>query len=345
MLDKTIGNASVLSFNKKLSPSDGFMHGTNWHERHTQSTPLVVQEKSVKGTISNRFNKKDKASFKDDPAKLDAKVENANLQTIDACALTENQDTLKMVFSLKVLSDAGTPSACNNMAFSASLENCVNTYKEKYGFSELGHRYATNIANGRFLWRNRIGCEELEVIASIKVDGKEITYTFDASSLSTRNFNHANNAIKALGEWIAKALAGEIEFLNINIVAFAQIGLGQDVYPSEELVLDKGKGDKSKVLYRINGFAGMHSQKIGNALRTIDTWFPDYDENKTGPIAVEPYGAVTNSGTAYRHPTKKADFYTLFDVFARGGELASAEEYHFVMANLIRGGVFGESAK
>lgn len=345
MIDKTIGNVSVLAFNKKLTPSDGFMHGTNWEERHSNSSPLVVQEKSVKGTISNRFNKKDKASFKDDPAKLDAKVENANLQTIDACALGENQDTLKMSFSLKVLSGVETPSTCNNIAFAESLKNCVNAYKEKYGFSELGLRYATNIANGRFLWRNRVGCEQLEVVASIKVEGKEITYTFDSSTLSTRNFNHANKDITALGEWISKALSGDIEFLNIKIVAFAQLDMGQDVYPSEELVLDKGKGDKSKVLYRVNGYAGMHSQKIGNALRTIDTWFPDYDENKTGPIAVEPYGAVTNSGTAYRHPSHKADFYTLFDGFARGGELATAEDYHFVIATLIRGGVFGESGK
>ena len=24
----------------------------------------------------------------------------------------------------------------------------------------------------------------------------------------------------------------------------------------------------------------MHSQKIGNALRTIDTWYPEFDEKK-----------------------------------------------------------------
>lgn len=345
MIDKTIGNASVLSFNKKLAPSDGFMHGTNWEERHTNSSPLEIQVKSVKGTISNRFNKKDKASFKDDPAKLDAKVESANLQEIDACALSENQDTLKFVFSLKVLSGVETPSACNNTAFAESLGVAVNAYNKKFGFTELGLRYATNIANGRFLWRNRTGCEQLEVIAKVKVNGEYVIFTFDSSALSTRNFNHGNKDIKALGDLIAKALSGEIEFLNINITAFAQINIGQDVFPSEELVLDKGKGDKSKVLYRVNGFAGMHSQKIGNALRTIDTWFPDFDENKTGPIAVEPYGAVTNSGTAYRHPSEKADFYTLFDAFARGGKLATDEEYHFVIATLIRGGVFGESSK
>jgi CRISPR-associated protein Csy3 len=89
----------------------------------------------------------------------------------------------------------------------------------------------------------------------------------------------------------------------------------------------------------------MHSQKIGNALRTIDTWYPDYSEVNTGPIAVEPYGAVTNLGKAYRNPKEKADFFTLFDRFARGETLEDKNDEHYVMAVLIRGGVFGESDK
>ena len=40
----------------------------------------------------------------------------------------------------------------------------------------------------------------------------------------------------------------------------------------------------------------------------------------------------------------KADFYTLFDKYSRGKELANASEEHYVMAVLVRGGVFGESA-
>ncbi|RZB36634.1 MAG: CRISPR-associated protein Csy3 [Desulfobacteraceae bacterium Eth-SRB2] len=122
----------------------------------------------------------------------------------------------------------------------------------------------------------------------------------------------------------------------------------QEIYPSEELVLDKGKGKKSKVLYSVDGIAAMHSQKIGNALRTIDTWYPDFGdpENSVGPIAIEPYGAVTNLGRAFRHPTKdKKDFYTFFDKFARREKLERVEDEHYVMAVLVRGGVFGESDK
>jgi len=40
--------------------------------------------------------------------------------------------------------------------------------------------------------------------------------------------------------------------------------------------------------------AAMHSQKIGNAIRTIDTWYPDFCDSNTGPIDIETYGAVSS---------------------------------------------------
>lgn len=126
------------------------------------------------------------------------------------------------------------------------------------------------------------------------------------------------------------------------------MGKAQDVYPSEELVLDKSnnaKGGKSKVLYSVDENAAMHSQKIGNAIRCIDTWYPDYDPESTGPIALEPYGAVTNLGIAYRNPKAKSDFFTLFDKWVLEGELDNMNDKHYVMGVLVRGGVFGESGK
>lgn len=175
----------------------------------------------------------------------------------------------------------------------------------------------------------------------------EKTWVFDGTDMGMREFSISNDDIDSLGAEIAKTLSGDEDFLLLGIDAFALVGKAQDVYPSEELVLDKGssKGGKSKILYDVNNVAAMHSQKIGNALRTIDTWYPDYEEINIGPIAIEPYGAVTNLGKAYRNPKAKADFYTLFDRFARGETLQDKNDEHYVMAVLVRGGVFGESDK
>lgn len=334
--------ASVLAFEKKLVPSDGYMYGTSWDDR-TQTRALKLIEKSVRGTISNRL----KPAIQKDPLKLNAEVEKANLQRVDACALAPEQDTLKLHFTLKVLGGLAQPSACNNALFKESYSAAVRDYLSSEGCKELARRYAMNIANARFLWRNRVGAENIEVQVNALNKNAQQSWTFDATAFSTRHFNDSDKSVDELAARIAEALASDDDFLMLEINCFVQVGRAQEVYPSEELVLDKGKGNKSKILYSVNDIAAMHSQKVGNALRTIDTWYPEFEDEKSsaGPIAIEPYGAVTNLGKAYRTPAAKQDFYSFFDDWARGGQLKRIEDQHYVMAVLVRGGVFGESDK
>jgi len=336
--------ATVLAFEKKIVPSDGLLYGTSWESRNDPAThkPLKLREKSVRGTISNRL----KATIKGDPLKLNAEVEKPNLQTVDSCSLAEDQDTLILKFTLKVLSNIQQPSACNHREFNQKYKTIAEDYIEEQEFKELARRYATNLANGRYLWRNRVGVENLEV--NIKLVGTDIAWTFDAKKINLRDFDHQDQQIQSLANEIAAALSGKKDYILLDIEAHAQVGKAQDVYPSEELVLDKSnnaKGGKSKVLYSVDQTAAMHSQKIGNAIRCIDTWYPDYDPESIGPIALEPYGAVTNLGIAYRNPKAKSDFFTLFDKWVLEGELEDINDKHYVMGVLVRGGVFGESGK
>jgi len=335
---------SLLAFEKKLVPSDGRMYGTTWDDRNAQFLPLSLVEKSIRGTISNRPNKKDKEAFEKDPAKLDAKVENPNLQTVDVCALGTKQDTLKLHFTLKILGGLERPSACNNPNFNIKFSSAVKDYINRERFKVLATRYAVNIANSRFLWRNRVGAENIEVQVEALNKGAEQSWKFDAKTFDIRKFDSNDDQVNTLAERIAAVLSSQNDFLILEITCFAKVGKAQEVYPSEELVLDKGNSKKSKVLYDVDGIAAMHSQKIGNALRTIDTWYPEYSE-QIGPIAVEPYGAVTNMGKAFRTPKDKQDFYTFFDKFAWGEKLERIEDEHYVIAVLVRGGVFGESEK
>jgi CRISPR-associated protein Csy3 len=51
-------------------------------------------------------------------------------------------------------------------------------------------RYAANLANGRFLWRNRVGAEQVEVQVRHLVGGRgwrPRQWTFDALSLPLRS--------------------------------------------------------------------------------------------------------------------------------------------------------------
>ena len=349
--DIAIPIPSVLAFEKKLVTSDGYFYGTSWENKDKENfTALKLQEKSVRGTISNR----QKSSVKNDPAKLDAEVEKANLQTVDACVLGIEQDTLRHYFTLKVLGGVEMPSACNEDSFKTSYCKAAKEYITEKGFEELARRYAINIANARFLWRNRVGAEQIEVQVNVLNKGQEKSWVFNAYDFNLRNFDDCKDEkVQPLSNLIAEALSESGKHLMLEIKTYVQLGKAQEVYPSEELVLDKekgkgkGKGKKSKVLYQVEGTAAMHSQKIGNALRTIDTWYPDFndEEKSAGPIAIEPYGGVTNLSRAFRNPKEKQDFYTHFDVWARGTKELNEEDEHYVMAVLVRGGVFGESDK
>ncbi|WP_221795088.1 type I-F CRISPR-associated protein Csy3 [Oceanobacter mangrovi] len=340
MATTKLKTASVLAFERKHANSDAAMFAGRWQERsNTEGWQAIeVQQKSVRGTISNRL----KAAIADDPLKLDAEIQKPNLQTVDTAALPQDSDTLKVSFTLRVLGDLATPSACNDGEYQQALAEVINGYIEREQFTELAARYAENLANGRFLWRNRVGAEQIEVKVS-QLSGTDVlnSWTFDAHSFDLRNFGTQAAIIKPLADLIQTGLSGK-SFVLLRVEAYVRLGEGQEIFPSQELVLDgSGNSKKSKFLYQVDGQAAMHSQKIGNAIRTIDTWYPQADT--FGPIAVEPYGSVTSRGAAYRQPKEKQDFYNLLDKWVLKGETPSVDNQHYVMGILIRGGVFGEA--
>lgn len=332
----TLKTASVLAFERNLDISDAFFWQFDSHSKTTELKPVGIQTKSVRGTISNRL----KTNLANDPAKLDAEIEKANLQTVDVAALDHDCDTLLVKWSCKVLPFTGKPSVCNNQDYQTKLLEVVNSYLTEQGVAELSRRYAANIANARWLWRNRLGAETIKVTVSLSANGNDsVAEIADAQKLSLTNFDGANADVAKISALIEQGLKGEA-FVILYVKAEVKVGYGQEVYPSQELILDMG-GSKSKELYKKHEIAGMHSQKISNAIRTIDTWYPDAQF----PVAAEPYGAVTTLGTAFRQPKQKQDFYSLFDGWVLNDAKPSAEQQHYVMSVLIRGGVFGASGK
>ena len=127
-MSKELKTASVLAFERKLDPSDALFTSGNWVAR-TQAAdwkPVGLREKSVRGTISNRLK-----TSGQDPAKLDAAIQNPNLQTVDVAALPADADTLKVQFTLRVLGGTGRPSACNDAAYRSKLLETVDGYGKR----------------------------------------------------------------------------------------------------------------------------------------------------------------------------------------------------------------------
>lgn len=315
---------SVLAFSRKLEVSDALMTSGLWTDidKSDQWKPISLHEKRNRATKS-QFGAKDEE--KKDP----------NLSWGDDAALPHDADTLRIIFTLKTLGQLEEPTACNTPEFEEKVVEIVKAYRTEHQFKELATRYANNIVNGRFLWRNRVGAE----LISIKVKHSKKTWLFNAYDYLLNEFsqsqNDSNNPFTQLVTVIQNGLQGD-GFEYLEITAFAKLGFGQHVWPSQEMVLNIPKGEKTKILFKLNDCAAMHSEKIGNALRTIDTWYSD--DASARAIAIEPYGSVTSRGEAHR--ITKNDFYTLFLKWLKDDEI-SAEQQHYVIATLIRGGVFG----
>ena len=325
---------SVLSFSATIAPSYGSMYGTTWEKRKSKeyATPLTLQEKTVRGVIGNR-----------DPKDKDICA--ANIQREDSCSLGIGQDTLIVKYTVKFIPNFLRPECCSDLDFLSQLMNIVDSFRKNDGCKELAKRYATNILNRRTLWRNSIA-DEIEVEIGTNISKEKIIS--NAYDLNRRDFNKNSPALDTLTKMLSDFFIGKngSQYLMLDVNIYAKIGCGQTVYPSQEFVGGKGKDkdSKSKVLYSVNDVAALHSQKIGNAIRTIDTWYPECDELDIGPISVESYGSMTTISKAFRDPESKKDFFTLFDKFALGQKIETEDEL-YVMAMLIRGGLFGKKKK
>ncbi|MBE8168110.1 MAG: type I-F CRISPR-associated protein Csy3, partial [Shewanella sp.] len=226
--------ASVLAFERNLDVSDAVFSQLNSADANPIATPVKVKEKSVRGTISNRL----KSAISADPVKLDAEIEKANLQTVDVAMLDSNNDTLQVNFSCKVLPFNGSPSVCNDQDYQIAVEQVVASYLDEHSMVELARRYATNIVNARWLWRNRIGSESIQVTVKCKLDGNIQQIALDNTrTMSLRNFDEQSEGksegIKQITDWIVSGLKGDA-FIMLQVEAKAYVGTGQEVYPSQE---------------------------------------------------------------------------------------------------------------
>lgn len=312
---------SVLSFEKKIVPSDAYFYSTTWDNRYNTSKPVAVIETAMRGFVSTRST---------------SEFNTPNLQNIDTCFLPSNHDTLHLKFTIKIIGGLDAPHACNNIQFKQRYIEVLNNYISTYNFTELARRYALNIANGRFLWRNRVLSDQIEIIVSTD----DQSWTFNARQYSPHHFDIIDEKIDNIATLMASALKNETPCLLLTINCYAKIGDSQELFPSQNLILNK-KDTKSRSLYSISGQAAFTARKIGNAIRTIDTWYKD----EATPISIEIYGTEISTLQAHRTPGEKNDFYTLFDKYIKDGDLENEDDKHFVIANLIRGGVFGKSEK
>lgn len=325
---------SLLSFERKLEPSDALMFAGCWNESVENDEPEQSKEHYWQPIrITKRLNRSTQSAHgtKDDDKSKPNPVASDN----DDANLPHNKDTLKVSFTLRIVGNIGKPYACNDPAFEKSISEKVKAFREASNdFSALAFRYAYNIANGRFLWRNRVCAEQIIVNVSFK--GLEKPLSFNAYDYSLNDFakNKACEKLQRLSDKIKEGFGNNGNFVLLEIDAYVKLGNGQHVFPSQEMNM----GEKKKVLFQLEDTAAIHNVKIGNALRTVDDWYG----NAEFPIAAEPFGAVTQRGEAYRK--SKIDLYTLMLDWVNKDSVEENQK-NYVVANLIRGGVFSRESE
>jgi CRISPR-associated protein Csy3 len=172
-----------------------------------------------------------------------------------------------------------------------------------------------------------------------------------------RHFNDFTDGEKAVAEVLLRSMQGDAQ-ASLQVVAYISFGVkgAMEVFPSQAYVESKPTGF-ARPLYKINptrmrtarksadveatqvlGQAALRDQKISNRLRTIDTWYPDFEQVKQ-PIPVEPNGANLELMQFFRPKKSSA-----FSMFARLNHIdPDTDEGKFCIAMMLRGGVLGEA--
>ncbi|MGY6277234.1 type I-F CRISPR-associated protein Csy3 [Methylomonas sp. MgM2] len=344
----------VLSFQRGIVISDALFY--NEIEGQYLSYPVYVVRHGIRGT--QNINKTG-----DGEANVTAEAkrqEVSNIQTTDTAKLEPNADALIVTFALRFLDFKQALFACapgpkdsdpEIAALRASIDSFIERAKTSDGAAEIARRYARNIANARWLWRNRLLAESITVEV---YHAENKVAEFNALTIPLHRFDGYSEGEQQVAELILQGLRGDNQ-ATLNIVARVSFGVkgAVEVFPSQNYLEDKPRGfarslyclgtaeklDKTDGIRQM-GQAALRDQKISNALRTIDTWYPEFDSYQR-PIAVEPNGASLEAQRFFRDKKTSA-----FDLVKRLNQLDPASpDGMFVTASLIRGGVYSEAGK
>lgn len=349
----------VLAFQRGLVITDALF----FNVLKDGQTPVMVVRHGIRGTQNVN---KDGGAEKSTAANA-KRQEVSNIQTTDTAKLDVEAQALAVRFSLRFLDLKDVLFAC--APASTDADDLVRNYRESTtgfierakassGLEEVARRFARNIVNGRWLWRNRTIARAITIRITTTSDNKDAAgrhiANFDALATPLNHFDGITDDERKVATYIADGLRGDDD-TGLVIEATLDFGVrgALEVFPSQNYVEDKPRGF-ARPLYclgtpertsgrsgmefestRTMGHAALRDQKIGNALRTIDTWYPRYTEHGR-PLPVEPNGASLEAQEFFRDRKTSA-----FEFARRLNTLDPASpEGLFMIASLIRGGVF-----
>lgn len=337
---------SIFSIFRGLSVTDALF----FNEIDGRLSPMPVLRHGIRGTQ----NVNEVTGSGRDPL---------NVQVTESAKTDTNAQAVVIKFSMHSKSVMDLIAACSKDAaiadapansvadFGLVLRDFIERAADSKALDELANRYARNILNGRWLWRNRDAQDLQALTIFVKSNGVTVAEVnaFDIPLNTFGDYTDAEqNVARILAEGFKGALTSSLE-VSARLVHRSQ-GV-QEVYPSQNLLMNKPKGF-ARSLYKVGepmdpptdsdvrrlGQAALRDQKVANALRTFDTWYAAFNPEFPRPISVEPNGANIGMGDFFR-ADKTSAFVMLKNI--ANTDPTSAEGL-FLLANIIRGGVFSE---
>ena len=335
---------SVFSFQRSMIVSAGAFFNEIAGQQETP--PVYVVRHGLRGTQN--------VSEAGDSAKGTKDRDVSNIQQTETALLDPRADALLVKFGLRMIDLDSALFACASgerdlaKLVRESVLDFVARAKASEGLKEVSRRIARNVANGSFLWRNRVVAKTVAV--TTEVPGQ--TLVFNALGIPLSSFGDYSVDEIRLAEVIAAGLRGDRDAA-IEITARVDFGVkgAVEVFPSQAYLENKPKGF-ARPLYKLTtevpqsstpgsdhqivmGQAALRDQKISNRLRTFDTWY-DAFEVVGKPLPVEPNGASIDLMSFFR--TGKA---TAFNMFSRLNQIdPNSPEGMFCIGSMIRGGVY-----
>ena len=335
---------SNFAFRRSFTISDAAMFNIIDGEQQ----PLLILEHGIRGTQNVAEN----------AGKNSGERDVSNIQTTQTAKTHNDAEQMEVVFGLRMNDISRALESCagsNAQEIRESVDGFIERARDGDAPEQVAQRFARNIANGRWLWRNRVIASAIEM--SVHHDD-ELIATFDALGTPMHHFDKPSKEEKAVAKVLAAGLRGD---LSSSLVVSAKLSFGVqgsvEVFPSQNYVSQKPDGF-SRPLYKLQGAVqrekatedgfyvvgqgAIRDQKISNAIKTIDTWYPDFESTQK-ILSIEPNGANLDTQQFYRRYNEKASAFTIFRNLSDLDP--TSDDGLYALSIIIRGGVLSVSDK
>lgn len=276
-----------------------------------------------------------------------------NPHRMDFCSVPFGAQHIECVFSVSFSSELRRPYKCSDAAVKNTLVNLIKLYETRIGWDELVSRFLTNICQGEWLWKNTKKAYQTDIeIKPWPWEGSPVLFENIRANFHTDADLQVHPFWTKLKQLITDAFSTHDGLTIFEITGYLTMPSNAVLYPSQAFI-ENNKKEKERQSSRIFQHTSIEGQKTpiigcykaGAGIFKIDDWYPHAEER----IRIGRFGVHKQDVTCYRHPAtgkdlftllQKADEYTALLSTKKKISIETTNDLHFLVANLIKGGLF-----